>query len=262
MGGGTATGGVTTTDGTTATGESSSGGSTTSAESSSTGEPPNTCGEGGLGEAEMYGRLYKEGVAQVCEHVSRHFKVIGSEGGIVVGLPCSIDPVLGCTDCAIGEEFAFAVVTPEPDAALTLGSCVYLALRDPEPLGGEEMCRYRQAAVWSGDGAPTDSAPLAILGHRTLTVADEVTAITKADLSVKTLAVDGECGCVDPEDCCAPQTADYELEFSADQALVLSSGGAGALGFAGESYTAYNGGAYENGMCEESQRLDWWLLRD
>lgn len=261
-GGTTATGGITSTGVTSTGGITTTGESTTAAESSTTGEPPNTCGEGGLGEAEMYGRLYKEGVAQVCAHVSRHFKLIGSEGGIVVGLPCSIDPALGCTDCVVGQEFAFAVATPEPDATLALGSCVYLALRNPEPLGGEEMCRYRQAAVWSGDGAPTDSAPLAILGHRTLTVADEVTAITKADLSVKTLAVDGECGCVDPEDCCAPQAADYKLELFADQTLVLSNGAVGALGFAGESYTAYNGGAYENGMCEESQRLDWWLLRD
>lgn len=260
-GGVTSTDGI-TTGGITTTGESSSSESTTGAESSSTGVPPNACGEGGLGEAEMYGRLYKEGVPQGCEHVSRHLKLTGGEGGLVMGLPCSTEPGLGCTDCAIGQEFVLGISTPEPDVTLPLGECVYVALRDPEPLADEELCRYRQAAVWSGVGSPTDSPPLVILGHRTLTVAGEVTAITKADLQVKTLAVDGECGCVDPEDCCDPQTADYKLEFSADQALVLGNGEVGPLGFAGDNYAAYNGGAYENGMCEGSQRLDWWLLRD
>jgi len=259
----TLSGGISSTSTTTGSAsESSSSGSTTSAESSSTGAPPKVCGDGGFGEAEMYGRMYNDGVPQLCEGISRHIKLIGREGGIITGVPCSTVAKLGCTDCAVGLELKFGIATPEPEGVLDVGDCVYLALKDPLPLEGEQMCRYRQAALWSGAGLPTDLAPLAILGHTTLSIPDTVTAITGLDLQVSTLAVEGECGCVDAEDCCPDKTADYGLKFLAGDELVLSNGAVAAFMYAGDSYTAYNGGAYENGMCEESQRFDWWLLRD
>ena len=264
---GTSTGGVssTTTSTTSTSTMSTSGtttGNTTGAESSSTGDPLGACGQEGFGEAEMYGRMYKQGQAQACENISRHLKVVGAEEGIVYGLPCSSNPKFGCSECEVGFEFGFEITTPVPEGEIAVGSCIYLALQDSLPLGDAEMCRYRQAALWSGDGAPTDFSPLAILGHNTLSVPDAVPAITAVDLQVSTLAVEDPCGCVEADDCCVEKTANYDLKFDAGNQLLLTNGGIGPFKYDSASFTVYNGGAYENGMCEESQRFDWWLLRD
>ena len=86
---------------------------------------------------------------------------------------------------------------------------------------------------------------------------------TVPSTSVTTKQTDGSCSCVDAQDCCDEKTADYRLSFSEEGEVVVDNGMSAPMTLGAQGYTVYNGGAYEDGSCEDpSQHVDWWFLRE
>jgi len=227
--------------------------------STSTGEPLEACGLEGYGEAKMYGRGFVDGEALPCADVATNFEIMGIENGVVVGKPCDPNPNAGCTGCT--DIFKVEIETPEPEEDLEIGACAYIVMQDPEPAEGDDLCRFGRAALWIGLPVPVEEPPLIILGHNTLGVADAVPVIEGEDLVVSTIEKE-PCGCLDGDDCCEENALYHDLKFMAGLELILANGAQGPFKFASGNYTAYNGGAYESGACEQDSRFDWWLIRE
>jgi hypothetical protein len=237
----------------------------TSGKGMTSGEPPPVCGAAGYGSVMMQAREWQGVLPQPCSDIQgRYFLVLGADQGMLLANACSPNPGAGCTNCPLGHTLTFRIEAPEPDVALGIGSCVYLAARGslgaPMPTA---PCRFQQMALWADQTEkPALSPPLLVLGHNTLGVDPKVAELSGSALSIVPVASGEPCECVDAEDCCSDKAIDYDLRFSADQEEVLVAPGShAAMTFAGVSYEVYNGQSFETGACAQEQRFDWWLLR-
>lgn len=221
------------------------------------------CGATGYGPAELLARVWHGPIPQACNDIpGRNFFIVGVEDDLLTSLPCSADPAVGCVGCDFTKALDFSIQTPEPAGVLDLPPCVYLSAHGTTGAEPNEPCRYRQLALW-GDGSntPAKAAPLAVFGHDTVDVDPAVAAISEAMLSVALAPKEGECSCVDADDCCPDKAVEYNLRFAAGELVEVAPGQHAKLPLAGALYEAYNGQAFETGACAQEQRFDWWLLR-